>query len=836
MTSDKREIEESLENWMADDAEKRMRQDSIKAQKREAWGESRLGKAFVTGYARPFVDAVTAFLSQASGDKAGRNNRAAEMLRKSGLEPGMIAYLFVKGLFNMLPKMEERALKKSPLHYGVKRPSVCIYAVGLIHDQWRISVFDSVPERKKLLRIIMDDMEKRGYPRHWKLRTIRNQFRAAQIEWEGWSTKEKLQIGHALLDRFMRSFPGVLVNPTDSNGKPDKTRIEASDMFYDAVAKAFEARKLDMILYRPMVVKPRPWNHEHMWRGGYLTKHVKPFPMIIGTKPKDVSRLMSADMVIPYRAINALQDTPFRINQRIHDVFKWAVLEQRGGIAGLANVDKLPLPPIPWDYETNPETKKAHNHKVFLIHDKNRQNKSKTLTYLATLVAAGKYKDFDEFYFPHFFDHRGRTYPKVVFLQPQAADYSKAMLEFARGKTIMDPNQRDWIAIACANAYGNDKVSLQERVQWVRDNLDMIFSVAADPYTDLRWTRASEPFQFLRACFEIADMRAAGQRGEMFNSHMVIPVDATCSGLQHYAAMLADEVGGRSVNLVPGLSRQDVYGDVAKRTITLLERQDCDEARAILRFGIDRKTVKRQVMVVPYAATMSSCMAYTRAAITEKLDAGHKPEWDTADRVVHNAHIVLLAKTIWEAITDVVLKGREAMQWLSKAAREWSKWANEQNLEDPAIEWTLPDGFPVRHVVFEETKKKVESYVDGGIRTELRYYEPTKKVAAADMATSFPPNFIHSYDACHLRLSIDRALDIGITDFDMVHDSFGVHAAVMTDFLNKCVKPAFIDMYGNSDRLRELRERLPPELDLPPLPERGTLDLNGVASSEFFFS
>jgi DNA-directed RNA polymerase len=832
MTSDKREIEIALEDWMHETAKERLRKDSIKAQKREAWGESRLGKAFVTGYARPFVESVEAFLQPRPF--GARGSRAAEMLRKSELEPAMIAYLFVKGIFNMLPKMEERALKKSPLSYGVKRPSLCIYAVGLIHDQWRISVFDSVPERKKLLKVIMEDMEKRGYPRHWKLRTIRNQFRAWQVDWEGWTTKEKLQIGHALLGLFMSAFPSVLVNPVNREGKVDKTRIEASDSFYETVEKTFEARKLDMILYRPMVVPPRPWNLDHMFRGGYLTKAVKPFGMIIGTKPKDVSRLMSADLSTAFRAINALQETPFRINRRVFEAFEWAIRTRQGGIAGLAETTRIPLPDIPWDYETNPETKKAHNHRVFLIHDKNRQNKSKALTYFATFLVADKYKEFDEFYFPHFFDHRGRTYPKVVFLQPQSADYSKAMLEFARGRVVGTVEAYDWIRIACANAYGNDKISLRDRVQWTVDNTDMIRSIASDPYTDLRWTHASEPFQFLRACFEIDTFIQAAERREPFVSHMVIPVDATCSGLQHYAAMLADEVGGRSVNLVPGLSRQDVYGDVAARVREILSSNDCDEARALIRFGIDRKTVKRQVMVVPYAATMSSCMAYTRAAIAEKLDSGVKPEWDTSDRLVHNTHIVLLAKTIWEAIQDVVLKGREAMQWLSAAARAWSKWANENNVEDPAIEWTLPDGFPVRHVVFEETKKRVESHVDGGVK--LTYYEPTKKVSSTDMATSFPPNFIHSYDACHLRMSIVRALDIGITDFDMVHDSFGVHAACMTDFLTKCVKPAFIDMYGSSDRLRELRDSLPPDLDLPPLPERGTLDLNGVASSEFFFS
>ena len=835
MTSDKREIEIGLEDWMIDYAHKRIKRDSIKAQRRGAWADSLLGKKFTAGYSRPFISAVEAFVSQSTGGKAGRGNRAAELLRRSDLEPSLIAFLFVKGLFNMLPALEERALKKSRLSVGAKRPSLCIYAVGLIHDEWRIRVFASVPERKKLLKVIMEDMEKRGYPRHWKLRTIRNQFKALKVEWEGWNQKEKAQIGHALLTLFMACYPKLLTHPVNADGKPDKSRLEGSQEFYDRIEKLFNQNRLAMLLYRPMVIPPKPWSKSHPWGGGYITDSMRPYEMIKGTKRKDESRLMSADLHTAYRAINALQETPFRLNRRVYEVFSWVVRERRGGIAGIAETEKIPLPERPWNYDTDEAVKKAHNHRIFLLHDKNRQNKSKTVDYVNTLAVADRYKDFEEFYFPHFFDHRGRTYPKTQFLQPQSADYSKAMLEFARGREINTPEARDWLAIAGANAYGNDKVSLADRVKWVVDNGDLITSVAADPYTDLRWTHAAEPFQFLRFCFEWSDFLDHWP-ATPFVSHMVIPVDATCSGLQHYAAMLADEVGGRSVNLVPGLSRQDVYGDVAARVIELLKGNDCDEARALLRFGVDRKTVKRQVMVVPYAATMSSCMGYTREAITEKLDSGVKPEWDTSDRLVHNTHIVLLSKTIWEAIQDVVLKGREAMQWLSATARAWSKWANENSVEDPAIEWTLPDGFPVRHVVFEETKIKVASFVDGGIRTGLTLYEPTKKVSSTDMATSFPPNFIHSYDACHLRMSIVRALDLGITDFDMVHDSFGVHAACMTDFLTKCVKPAFIDMYGSSDRLREFRESLPPDLDLPPLPERGSLDLTGVADSEFFFS
>ena len=45
---------------------------------------------------------------------------------------------------------------------------------------------------------------------------------------------------------------------------------------------------------------------------------------------------------------------------------------------------------------------------------------------------------------------------------------------------------------------------------------------------------------------------------------MPIALDGTCNGLQHYAAMLRDEVGGKAVNLVPSDKPSDVYGDVAK--------------------------------------------------------------------------------------------------------------------------------------------------------------------------------------------------------------------------------------------------------------------------------
>ena len=301
--------------------------------------------------------------------------------------------------------------------------------------------------------------------------------------------------------------------------------------------------------------------------------------------------------------------------------------------------------------------------------------------------------------------------------------------------------------------------------------------------------------------------------------------------------MLRDEVGGRSVNLVPGLSRQDIYGDVATVVIEKLFADGSDMARDWIRFGIDRKMTKRQVMVVPYAGTFSSCMEYTREAVSEKIKEGHPCPWDSTLNDVHTERLVYLSRLIWDAIEEVVMKGKEAMKWLADAARAFTKHANKEiagSAFDKRMSWETPDGFEVIHFRPAVTKTQVETYFDGRLRMTL--YEDTHKLDSKDMALAVAPNFVHSLDACHLRMSVLRGLTMGVKDFGMVHDSFGVHAANMPRFLSECVKPAFIDMYQN-DVLGQLRDRIAAQgikVDNPP--EKGTLVLEDVVHSEFFFS
>ena len=58
-----------------------------------------------------------------------------------------------------------------------------------------------------------------------------------------------------------------------------------------------------------------------------------------------------------------------------------------------------------------------------------------------------------------------------MFLNPQGIEYSRALLEFAKGERMSNNvDSARWLAIHGANQYGEDKCSLDDRVEWVKNN------------------------------------------------------------------------------------------------------------------------------------------------------------------------------------------------------------------------------------------------------------------------------------------------------------------------------------------------------------------------------
>ena len=255
------------------------------------------------------------------------------------------------------------------------------------------------------------------------------------------------------------------------------------------------------------------------------------------------------------------------------------------------------------------------------------------------LDQADKFKDFEEIFFPYNMDFRGRAYPCTPHLSNVGSDLCRGMLKFAKAKPL-GKNGLYWLKVHLANFAGKDKVSFDERAAYIDEVMDKVRESAADSFGGERWWMTLEdPFQGLATCYEIVDAIDSGDP-ESFECSLPVHMDGSCNGLQHYAALGRDRVGGKAVNLCAMDAPQDVYSGVMHEVI----RRVAEEAKRSLDFDtddvdsldrkrkkeladnraaklvdglIDRGVVKRTVMTSVYGVTYIGA----RQQIQEKIES-----------------------------------------------------------------------------------------------------------------------------------------------------------------------------------------------------------------------
>ena len=90
----------------------------------------------------------------------------------------------------------------------------------------------------------------------------------------------------------------------------------------------------------------------------------------------------------------------------------------------------------------------------------------------------------------------------TAYLTPQDTDFGKSLIRFA-DESFVNEEAEEWLAFQVATTFGLDKAPMDERIQWVRDNHDLITKVAVDPIGNLpEWEVVEEPWQFMAACHE----------------------------------------------------------------------------------------------------------------------------------------------------------------------------------------------------------------------------------------------------------------------------------------------------------------------------------------------
>lgn len=803
-----------------------------------------------------FCKGLKDFYTKADSGKPGKRHICAVVLKK--LEIEHVAFLSLRSILsNAIPQVNLTSLAKelgTELELEMKFQDV----LSTLSDKERS--FFQVSLNKRI------GMSFKQAFVNAKDKWLADENRKAR--WEKWTDSVRCNLGMKLIDIFIVSTGLGKISRYSKGGSFNITyRFEIAPEIVQYIAHNDKEMADLLFKNRPMVIPPKAWTNPI--NGGYYINLKRPIPLVRLNEKTVMDLYGDLDMPDVYKAVNAIQETPWRINKRVlkvaQEISKWKHIPE-GLEMPLAEPEEPPVRPE--EANKDPNVQKEWRKAMVIYFQRDNKRKSKRYAVNAQLALADIYKDYERIYFPHNLDFRGRVYP-LTLLNPQGTDFCKSLLEFADGAPLGDSGVA-WLAIQGANCYGLDKKPLEERIAWVYENTELILRTAKDPLTDLEWTETDSPWEFLAFCFEWADFM---EQGTDYVSHIPVAFDGSCSGIQHFSAMLKDEIGGTAVNLVPDDKVHDIYGivaehvkkavmkDVAEGTGDELKTaEDGTEyvskgtkalAKEWLAYGITRKVTKRPTMTLSYGAkkfgfteqiledTIYPCLEHHPLAFSKPRQAA-----------------TYMADKIWNSLGEVVVKAREAMDWLQTAS---GLLATDKNIngENLPTQWVTPSGFLVRQRYPKVRLKKLKTFCSGTIHVsdesgapeeskkegetfQISVSEDLGEIDSRKQKQGIAPNYVHSMDASHLMLTVDACVDAGIHQFAMIHDSYGCPAG-QGDLMFSLVREVFAETYKQNDVLQDLHDQVENMLspkkakELPPIPKHGTLALDVVKQSMYAF-
>ena len=335
------------------------------------------------------------------------------------------------------------------------------------------------------------------------------------------------------------------------------------------------------------------------------------------------------------------------------------------------------------------------------------------------------------FYHAWQLDKRGRSYSVAYALNPQGAEFQKAMTELGNTEylnvdesTICDTSRQvkfedfspmDILLVSFANHYGLDKENWNTRIDWSVSHLETFKS---GNYKEILRT-AEEPILLEKA---ILSYRQA-LRGEKIG--LQVYFDATASFAQIASVLMGNEKEVLISNVIanPMNKRMDPYTEIAK---------DFKSDWFINEPSNMRKAVKKPIMTANYNSKRVPAATFKPASLPKFYEIMEKE---------------LPASTkLRKVINRCYGKGRSSH------------------------EFTLPDG----HIAYMPSLVKVEKSVFiEAINDELDFSMST--VAANTLnRNSLSPNYTHSIDAWIVAEMVRMANKQGF-DLYAIHDSFSCH-------------------------------------------------------------
>ena len=595
-----------------------------------------------------------------------------------------------------------------------------------------------------LMRLI----KKKKGPKALSNKRILQQLR---IEDESWTTIQKKEVGGLLLQVIVAHTNLIEILPLSNKGKI-KTIVDATEATQEIIKR--NPPRPTPVRRLPLLIKPEPcWTM-------YRPDENKPF---IRSK-NDISYITNEDLKVIKKPVHHLEGQALEIDKRMVDDMRTA---WDCNIRGLFPVQRDPKeePVAPTEHIGSEAYKNYVKERWAAQKDRNngagiRNKIEQDIRELEEVAGRTVYNQY-------FADQRGRIYTLNKLATHQGPDWSKACINFAKGKRCSEEGF-SWLLMAAAGHYGINDLWL-ERYEWGKEHLNQMCAVAEAPLDRLElWRDAKDKWQYLQLC------RAIKEQIDNPNSISKCPIrlDQCCSGVGISSMLTGDHRLASWTNCV-GDRKSDLYQVVADQ-VHWFVTQDLQTsptnkkyAELWLDYGIDRSLMKLPCMTAIYGAQYLGLVDYLVMKLEEK--APDKMVYDWQHHYLSPAGY--LAKKIKLSLDNYLNSSFRLQKWLKLIA----KHVLEQNKK---VRWTSPIGWPIELGDEIDPRKNVHSLTRGKRKwTPWNEYENKDIFSARITKRSIMANTITSFDAaiCLQVVSTCRELNIQILTN---HDCF---ATIPTD-------------------------------------------------------
>ena len=561
----------------------------------------------------------------------------------------------------------------------------------------------------------------------------------------------------------------------------------------------------------------RPWTTPTRFENGILVPLVKRADQV-----NMLHHYTLEQIPLMYKAINRLGSTAWEING---DLLAYAntIDETNSPLGALATPESLSAAYRALGNEKASKSRRKAAAKTIGLHEK--RSVFNTIHDLAIEYLG------HELHFTHNFCGRGRQYALAPHLSPQGADIAKALLVLKDKVPLVETDF--WIHLA--NCAGEDKLTFDDRVKWVDDNIETLRAIGVDPVGNydliecLGVHREKKTYyQFIACCQDLAKYLAYDG---VFLTGIMLGLDSTSSGNQILAMIAKDDEVAEYVNIsaTPDGKPGDLYRYVGKfvqqglKALTLdsipLKLQQYANLDAIsdlanLPEGHKgfRKITKRICMVLPYSGTRYGSGEITK---TDQMDHGISEM-----EALNFADCSVVGGLIYDKCVESAKKSMGILAYL----RDGVDFAEQ----GPMLSWVIPQtnfrAFQVKEKTYEETI----TGVIGGESLGLKVHIPTGEPNKAGHKNSIAPGIVHSLDAAMLTMIVN-----GIPEelpVAAIHDQFCVPMGHMTELVNSARDAyASVACRDNFETLCESAFNVK-----RPLPPAGRWDVSELATTDYF--